>query len=967
MKRFLSVLLLLGLIFSGLYAQETIVPSSWPSGDGIPDPECRATISRTTSDGSSNFNRDNYRSCISTSVYNNNPFNGRDDSYRLGSGFDFTNGITIKLQSTSSTRDLDLFVLEGGNCIERSILSAGNIDELNFTSWNSSWLIVVDGYNSSQNGSYELTVIATCSPGEEDPPRSDPCSSSTQTLLCNSSVNGDTRNGSDNIRLDAYKGGSCLNLTPSQEAANPFTGNDIVYRLVGIDPGTPVTIRLNANTDLDMFIYSCFDGLGTGCVSANGATPSSNETISIIWESRYFIIIDSPSPSSNGSYTLSAVCTNPCDNNTDNNCDDLYYEYTGTNGRMTYDFGVSDILPSNGRWTATRNGSQFNLGSGSRKTYTFNTAGEYIICYRYTDSSGCEKNCCKRININNPYDCNLVTKTRQGNNYILSIPGVNDSDVECWLVVDDNTCLQETSSRVTVPIPTGNRCVRYCVKYYDRVSRCYRICCIEICNDPCDPIRPDYHSSTGGVPEPDCDFIVYRYNRSIGGLSYKLSVPTNLPNNGFWEATDENGARLNLGSGRVRNYNFPFVGRYLICYRYFDNDGCEQLCCRWIYISDPFDCNQITTRSSGNNYILSLNGVSGTNIVEWIDDETGNVLNRTSSQITVPVPEPENCRFYSVIYFDPTCNCYRICCIRICGPTGGNDCCPDRDANLSSIVDIYRNICNCGVTIYCYNGNGFRGYFVHTGYLCCNEGTGTIFDCQGNIRGVERVPNGAIFDPNTIGEVLWDGCNDLHINGPTGTEGPTGPTGPTGPPFLNDYPWLADVLDFNNCSGTTIEVHQGRSTNYVYINTPSSGVLYETVGTVFCTDYPGLNCADFYGIGLLNSWSCSGSFTSDPCKENPENCGSQRVELSGSRDIQKGVRVYPNPSRGKVFIDVPLEEIIKKIEVLDISGKLIESFNYSDTKRSGQIELNITDPISGIYLLQIVKDNEIITKRIVLE
>lgn len=921
---------------------------------------CTARLERTTSDGSNNFNRDNFRNCLSTIVYNTNQFTGRDDIYRLSDRYDYSQAVTIKMKATSNNRDLDLFVMNGSTCIASSVQPAGTEDIISFNSWNDSWRIIVDGYNSSQNGNYVIEVIATCKQDDTPPPATAPCNVSKRTILCNSSVRGDTRNETDNIRLASYKGGSCLNFTPAQEAVNPFTGNDVVYLLSGVDSGTPVTLRLNANTDLDMFIYRCFDGLGTHCISAAGATSSQNETITIEWNNNYLIIIDSPNPSQNGSYTLSAICADPCNNPKEENCNNIDYEYAGNGGNLAYEFRVSG-LPANGSWTATRNGSTINLGTSSRVIRTFSTPGEYEICYRYIDADGCEKFCCKRININNPYNCNLINSTKQGNNYVLSLPGINDSDVECWLVLEGNGaigCLEERRSRVTVPVPTGNNCVRYCVKYYDRVSRCYRVCCIEVCADPCPQVIVNVD-----VPVPDCDFITHRYNRNIGGLSYDLSVPPNLPSNGTWEARSESGTVWTIGSGRDIEYEFPFAGKFLVCYKYFDSNGCVQHCCRWIYIENPFDCNRIISTPNGNNNTLTLSGVSGSNIIKWIDDATGNVLNTSSSQITVPVPDPENCKYYSVIYFDPSCNCYRICCIKICGPdNSGGECCPDGDANLSRIIDLYRNICDCGVQIYCYNGNGFSGYYVYSGYLCCSRGTGTIFDCQGNIRGVESVTGDPIFN-SAVGALAWDGCNNLHIEGPIGTEGPGGSGGQGGPSFLSDYPWLSDIVNFNNCSGTTIELHQASPSSYIYVKTATGGVLYNSVGLSYCA-LPNDACIGFYSNGMIDSWTCS-NFTSDPCKDDPENC-SDNLVIQNSQD-NSTLKVYPNPSNGKLFIDFPSNSIIKNINLFDLSGQLIKTFQFSENQETGNLALDIQNEVSGMYLLRIELEKEIITKRIVLE
>lgn len=956
MRKFYLLFFLSLLSYQASFAQDVINPSVV-----IPE-ECTVTREGTTADGSNNFDRNTYRNCLTANGFSNNPFTGGDDIYRLGDRYDFSKAVTLKLRATSNSRDLDLFVMNGGTCIAASTRGAGNEDEVNLSSWNDNYRIFVDGFNSSQNGGYVLELIATCLP-DETPPVTFPCDLSKRTLVCNSSVSGDTRNESDNLRLPTYNtGGGCFNFTGNTAANNPFTGNDVVYRLSGVEDGTSVTLRLNPNTDIDMFIYRCFDGIGTHCISAAGATGAINETVTIDWDNNYIIILDAPNPSQNGSYTLSAVCSNndPCANaSSDIDCDNLFFDYTGSNGSLRYEFSTN--LSSSGTWVAIRNGTELNLGSGFRRTYTFPSSGEYTICYRYRDSNGCEVACCKTIFIGNPFDCSEILANKNGNNYSLFLNNINSSNIVQWVDDETGAVLNTNSSEIVIPVPTPGNCRNISVTYYDPFSECYRICCIEICENPCSP-SPNNNITAG---TQDCNFINYNYNTSIGGLSYRLNVPTNLPSNGTWEIVDNNSNITVIGSGRtITDYRFPFVGRFLICYKYRDSNGCELFCCRWVYIDNPLDCSQIIASPNGSNYVLSLSSVNSSDILKWVDDATGSVLNTSNNQIIIPEPAPNDCRYYSVTYYDPFCNCYRICCIRICGPTsGGGNCCPDGDASLTKITDLYKAICECGVKVYCYDGPDFSGYYVYSGYLCCSRGTGTIFDCQGNIRNIETVPPNPFFD-NTIGDLVWDGCNN--------TGGPFVVTAPeTTPSFLAEYPWLSDLVDFSNCSGTSIEIHRAGSSNFVYVITASASVLYNSNGATWCTSGPGLNCLDFYSNGMIDSWNCGGNFAPEPCEVNPENCDTERVTLPNTQgtinEVLEELQIYPNPSQGLIFIETPSTSAIKTVHVYNVSGQIVETFDFSPTDSEGPIPLDLSDYSGGMYLLQIESATERVTKRIVLE
>ncbi|MBD5397489.1 T9SS type A sorting domain-containing protein [bacterium] len=60
------------------------------------------------------------------------------------------------------------------------------------------------------------------------------------------------------------------------------------------------------------------------------------------------------------------------------------------------------------------------------------------------------------------------------------------------------------------------------------------------------------------------------------------------------------------------------------------------------------------------------------------------------------------------------------------------------------------------------------------------------------------------------------------------------------------------------------------------------------------------------------------------------------------------VRIYPNPTDGKLHIDVA--EGAREINLYDISGRSVRRINRVP---AGIIELDMTDCHSGIYLLMI--------------
>ena len=82
------------------------------------------------------------------------------------------------------------------------------------------------------------------------------------------------------------------------------------------------------------------------------------------------------------------------------------------------------------------------------------------------------------------------------------------------------------------------------------------------------------------------------------------------------------------------------------------------------------------------------------------------------------------------------------------------------------------------------------------------------------------------------------------------------------PAFFDDYPWLNDLVDVNDCEGTTILVYRSGNFTYLLVETTTSSILYNAQGSLYCTNGPGLNCLDFYTVSEeLHNWTCGATTT----------------------------------------------------------------------------------------------------------
>ncbi len=81
--------------------------------------------------------------------------------------------------------------------------------------------------------------------------------------------------------------------------------------------------------------------------------------------------------------------------------------------------------------------------------------------------------------------------------------------------------------------------------------------------------------------------------------------------------------------------------------------------------------------------------------------------------------------------------------------------------------------------------------------------------------------------------------------------------------------------------------------------------------------------------------------------------------------LKNGVNMYPNPSRGIIYITNELNLNLTKASVFDMSGRLISKINLLGTSKTSAI--NLQGLAKGMYLVTIQSDTAFTTKKLVLE
>ncbi|MEM9848958.1 MAG: PPC domain-containing protein, partial [Bacteroidota bacterium] len=705
--------------------------------------ECGQSVSGNNATGTDLLRYADYGTCMQGVNASSNPFTGREIVYIVNVEGTFT------ISLSGLTNDLDLFVFpdfafsecRGLSCTRRSTNSNRTNESITISNASGTYFIVVDAYSASIASPFRLSLDCSGGGGGNE----NPCEEA-EPITCDETIRSNNFSGSSQFDRSDY---SACHTTSS-----PFNGRDRVYRLAVPSNRNEVRVQLSGlSADLDLFIFegNCAPG---SCVKKSTRPNNSSEILVLqnTASKTYYLVVDAPNDSQSSNFSLNVTCEDPCEDiETDiEDCESVSFQYAGSNGSLRYQFSVPSALAS-GRWTAKKGNSTITIGNGRSINFTFNSGGEYEVCYIYTNADGCEIKCCKTIFIENPYDCDRIFYrfNNTTNRYELSIPGIAAANVLSWTDDDNNTTIG-TGTTVTVPIGAACTVRRFSVRFLDPATNCYRICCIAIyiC-DPydCNKINATENTSnytlnlpgvaaanvlrwqnddtgvtvTGSasqssitVPkpapgqcarysafffdpgvnayrvccirfcqpdecepnkDPNCDDITFRYIGSNGSLRYQFSVPNGLPSS-TWTAQRTGGGAFGIGSGRTVNFTFSASGEYEICYKYTNSEGCEVLCCITIFIEDPYDCDRITYSYDRNTqlYTLTIPGIPAGNIIQWQDDQTGQVVG-TGTSITVPINSTCELRLFSVIFLDPATNCYRICCLRIfiCDPYDCDD------------------------------------------------------------------------------------------------------------------------------------------------------------------------------------------------------------------------------------------------------------------------------------------------------
>ncbi len=179
--------------------------------------------------------------------------------------------------------------------------------------------------------------------------------------------------------------------------------------------------------------------------------------------------------------------------------------------------------------------------------------------------------------------------------------------------------------------------------------------------------------------------------------------------------------------------------------------------------------------------------------------------------------------------------------------------------------------------------------------------------------------------------------------GTTPTDTCPAPTGLTATTVENETVTLTWSQEANTADSWQVEYREQGATTW---NT--------MVATTVPYTLTGLTGLTTYEIQVLAN--CTNGLISDP--SNMITVTTTNTGIS-DYDLESRVRVYPNPTVGKVTITA--ESQMECVNVYDVYGKLIQTLKVEDTSA----EVDMSSYAAGVYFVRIQTDNGLVTKRVV--
>ncbi len=195
-------------------------------------------------------------------------------------------------------------------------------------------------------------------------------------------------------------------------------------------------------------------------------------------------------------------------------------------------------------------------------------------------------------------------------------------------------------------------------------------------------------------------------------------------------------------------------------------------------------------------------------------------------------------------------------------------------------------------------------------------------------------------------------CIDIYgLSAPIDTWRCDGGIGPDPlPGIFEDYPFLSDILDPDDCDAN-ITVYQMGNFVALFIESNGETTMYNSDGLFYCQDAPNFSCLVTYGFAIddiIDEWSCSGF--------------EEEIFDTRSSEAQIDTPVlYPNPSNGIVYLKgLAADAESYAYRLYDRQGVSVMTGEISN---GGHID--ISELASGIYIMSINMGEEVTVLKLI--
>ncbi len=128
--------------------------------------------------------------------------------------------------------------------------------------------------------------------------------------------------------------------------------------------------------------------------------------------------------------------------------------------------------------------------------------------------------------------------------------------------------------------------------------------------------------------------------------------------------------------------------------------------------------------------------------------------------------------------------------------------------------------------------------------------------CQGCISGCDDV-TADNYDPTVT---CADNSTCIYVTAPNNPSNQCNETN-----LFNEFSWLSQLVDHNNCTNETISVYDNGAYSFLYFQKDGTGGFYYQDGTFYCQDNADYSCPEDYNYSSPTScWSCG---TQNSCNQ----------------------------------------------------------------------------------------------------